>query len=101
RLVKRVVQQLEIDDGKFPPKQIAWWINEQKDEGRRPQHIQPEPHDAWLETMRQAYIAYQERCDRAGLVDFAELLLRAHELLRDNPALLAHYRSRFREILVD
>jgi DNA helicase-2/ATP-dependent DNA helicase PcrA len=96
-----VVQQLEIDDGKFPPKQIAWWINEQKDEGRRPQHIQPEPHDAWLETMRQAYIAYQERCDRAGLVDFAELLLRAHELLRDNPALLAHYRSRFREILVD
>ncbi|MGL4693232.1 MAG: UvrD-helicase domain-containing protein, partial [Stenotrophomonas maltophilia] len=101
RLVKRVVQQLEIDDGKFPPKQIAWWINEQKDEGRRPQHIQPEPHDAWLETMRQAYAAYQERCDRAGLVDFAELLLRAHELLRDNPALLAHYRSRFREILVD
>jgi len=101
RLVKRVVQQLEIDDSKHPPKQIAWWINEQKDEGRRPQHIQPEPHDAWLETMRQAYAAYQERCDRAGLVDFAELLLRAHELLRDNPALLAHYRSRFREILVD
>ncbi len=101
RLVKRVVQQLEIDDGKYPPKQIAWWINEQKDEGRRPQHIQPEPNDAWLETMRQAYAAYQERCDRAGLVDFAELLLRAHELLRDNPALLAHYRSRFREILVD
>ncbi|WNH53944.1 DNA helicase II [Stenotrophomonas oahuensis] len=101
RLVKRVVQQLEIDDGKYPPKQIAWWINEQKDEGRRPQHIQPEPSDHWLETMRQAYAAYQERCDRAGLVDFAELLLRAHELLRDNPALLAHYRSRFREILVD
>jgi DNA helicase-2/ATP-dependent DNA helicase PcrA len=51
--------------------------------------------------MRQAYIEYQERCDRAGLVDFAELLLRAHELLRDNPALLAHYRARFGEILVD
>lgn len=101
RLVKRVVQQLEIDDTKHPPKQIAWWINEQKDEGRRPQHIQPEPNDDWLETRRQAYAAYQERCDRAGLVDFAELLLRAHELLRDNPALLAHYRSRFREILVD
>nr|WP_269450903.1 DNA helicase II [Stenotrophomonas sp. MMGLT7] len=101
RLVKRVAQALELDDGKFPPKQIAWWINEQKDEGRRPQHIQPEPHDHWLETMRQAYAAYQERCDRAGLVDFAELLLRAHELLRDTPALLAHYRARFREILVD
>ena len=101
RLVKRVVQALELDDGKFQPKQIAWWINAQKDEGRRPQHIQPEPHDAWLETMRQAYLEYQARCDRAGLVDFAELLLRAHELLRDNPALLAHYRTRFREILVD
>ena len=101
RLVKRVVQALELDDGKFPAKQIAWWINAQKDEGRRPQHIQPEPHDAWLETMRQAYIEYQARCDRAGLVDFAELLLRAHELLRDNPALLAHYRARFGEILVD
>ena len=101
RLVKRVVQQLELDDGKYPPKQIVWWINAQKDEGRRPQHIQPEPHDQWGETLRQAYAAYQERCDRAGLVDFAELLLRAHELLRDNPALLAHYRARFREILVD
>jgi len=101
RLVKRVVQALELDDGKFPAKQIAWWINAQKDEGRRPQHIQPEPHDAWLETMRQAYIEYQARCDRAGLVDFAELLLRAHELLRDNSALLAHYRARFGEILVD
>ena len=101
RLVKRVVQALELDDGKYPPKQIAWWINQQKDEGRRPQHIQPEPHDAWQETLRQAYAEYQQRCDRAGLVDFAELLLRAHELLRDNPALLAHYRTRFREILVD
>ncbi|HBK46381.1 MAG TPA: DNA helicase II, partial [Xanthomonadaceae bacterium] len=101
RLVKRVVQALELDEGRFPPKQIAWWINQQKDEGRRPQHIQPEPRDDWTETLRQAYAAYQERCDRAGLVDFAELLLRAHELLRDNPALLAHYRGRFREILVD
>ena len=101
RLVKRVVQQLGIDDGKFPPKQIAWWINAQKDEGRRPQHIQPAPHDPYTETLRQCYIAYQERCDRASLVDFAELLLRAHELLRDNPALLMHYRARFGHLLVD
>ena len=101
RLVKRVVQQLGIDDAKYPPKQIAWWINEQKDEGRRAGHIQPAPHDLWSETLRQAYAAYQERCDRAGLVDFAELLLRAHELLRDNPALLMHYRARFGHLLVD
>ena len=101
RLVKRVVQGMELDEARYPPKQIVWWINQQKDEGRRPQHIQPEPRDDWTETLRQAYADYQERCDRAGLVDFAELLLRAHELLRDNPALLAHYRARFREILVD
>ncbi|UYK66543.1 DNA helicase II [Xanthomonas sacchari] len=101
RLVKRVVQQLELDEGKYPPKQIVWWINQQKDEGRRAQHIQPEPRDEWVTTLRNAYALYQERCDRAGLVDFAELLLRAHELLRDTPALLAHYRARFGEILVD
>ncbi len=101
RLVKRVVQGMELDEAKYPPKQLTWWINEQKDEGRRPQHIQPEPNDSWLDVRRQVYAAYQERCDRAGLVDFAELLLRAHELLRDTPALLSHYRARFREILVD
>lgn len=101
RLVKRVVQALELDEARFPPRQIAWWINAQKDEGRRPQHIQPSSGDQWSEVMHKAYEAYQERCERAGLVDFAELLLRAHELLRDNPALLAHYRHRFREILVD
>ena len=100
RLVKRVAQQLELDDGRFPPRQIAWWINAQKDEGRRPQHIQP-GDDPWTDALRRAYALYQERCDRAGLVDFAELLLRAHELLRDTPALLAHYRARFAELLVD
>jgi len=99
RLVKRVVQALELDDTRFPPRQIAWWINAQKDEGRRPQHLQG--GDEWADTMRRAYETYQERCERAGLVDFAELLLRAHELLRDTPALLHHYRHRFGEILVD
>jgi DNA helicase-2/ATP-dependent DNA helicase PcrA len=100
RLTKRIVQQLGLDESRFPPKQIAWWINAQKDEGRRPQYIQP-GDDPWLDTLRQAYELYQENCDRAGLVDFAELLLRAHELLRDHSELLAHYRTRFREILVD
>lgn len=100
RLVKRVVQQMELDEARFPPRQIAWWINAQKDEGRRAEHIQP-GDDQWTDTLRRVYALYQERCDRAGLVDFAELLLRAHELLRDQPALLAHYRARFREILVD
>src|SRR5687768_17399979 len=79
RLVKRVVQALELDDTRFPPRQIAWWINAQKDEGRRPDNIQG-GQDPWADTMRRAYETYQERCERAGLVDFAELLLRAHEL---------------------
>ncbi|UNK42799.1 DNA helicase II [Luteimonas sp. S4-F44] len=100
RLVKRVVQQLEFDDARFPPRQIAWWINAQKDEGKRPQHIQ-DGGDEWSGVMLKAYALYQERCDRAGLVDFAEILLRAHELLRDTPALLAHYRQRFGHLLVD
>ena len=100
RLVKRVVQQLEFDEARFPPRQIAWWINAQKDEGRRPQHIQS-GGDEWSEVMLKSYALYQERCDRAGLVDFAEILLRAHELLRDNPPLLAHYRQRFTQLLVD
>jgi len=100
RLVKRVVQQLEFDEARFPPRQIAWWINAQKDEGRRPQHIQS-GGDEWSEVMLKSYALYQERCDRAGLVDFAEILLRAHELLRDHPPLLAHYRQRFGQLLVD
>ncbi|HZW17178.1 MAG TPA: DNA helicase II [Luteimonas sp.] len=100
RLVKRVVRQLELDEARFPPKQIAWWINGQKDEGRRPQNIQSD-RDEWSDVMLKSYALYQERCDRAGLVDFAEILLRAHELLRDTPALLAHYRQRFGQLLVD
>ncbi|MEO6226591.1 MAG: DNA helicase II [Thermomonas sp.] len=100
RLVKRVVKQLEIDEARFPPRQIAWWINAQKDEGRRPQHIQPEG-DEFNGVMLRAYTEYQLRCERSGLVDFAELLLRAHEVLRDTPALLAHYRHRFGQLLVD
>ena len=100
RMVKRVVQQLEFDEARFPPKQIMWWINAQKDEGRRPQHIQPSG-DEWGEVMLKSYTLYQERCDNAGLVDFAEILLRAHELLRDTPALLAHYRQRFGHLLID
>jgi DNA helicase-2/ATP-dependent DNA helicase PcrA len=100
RLVKRVMQTLELDEAKFPPRQVAWWINAQKDEGRRPQHIQPEK-DEWATVMLRSYTLYQQRCDQAGLVDFAEILLRAHELLRDNPPLLAHYRQRFRELLID
>jgi DNA helicase-2/ATP-dependent DNA helicase PcrA len=100
RLVKRVVQALELDEARFPPRQIAWWINAQKDEGRRPQHIQPDK-DEWASVMLRAYTLYQQRCEQAGLVDFAEILLRAHEVLRDHPPLLQHYRHRFQQLLID
>ena len=81
RLVKRIATALELDEGRFPPRQIAWWINAQKDEGRRPKHIQVAGGDFYTATLLRVYEEYEERCQRAGLVDFAEILLRALELL--------------------
>src|ERR671912_1727991 len=101
RLVKRIAQALELDEGRFPPRQVAWWINAQKDEGGRPSAIQVAGGDFYGRTMLQVYEEYELRCRRAGLVDFAEILLRAHETLRDNPGLLQHYRQRFGQLLVD
>lgn len=101
RLVKRIAAQQELDEGRFPPRQMVWWINAQKDEGRRPKHIQPASGDFFTKTMLRVYEEYQERCQRAGLVDFAELLLRAHEIWLQQPALLDHYQRRFGQLLVD
>jgi DNA helicase-2/ATP-dependent DNA helicase PcrA len=100
RLIKRVMADLEIDETRFPPRQATWWINAQKDEGRRAENIQA-GSDFMAQTYVRVYAAYEERCRRSGLVDFAELLLRAHEMLRQQPALLAHYQQRFGHILVD
>lgn len=100
RLIKRLLKNLELDDSSWVPREIQYFINGQKDEGLRPEHIDDEGD----ETRRQfiaLYKAYQEVCDRGGLVDFAELLLRAHELWREQPEVLAHYRRRFRHLLVD
>jgi DNA helicase-2/ATP-dependent DNA helicase PcrA len=101
RLVKRIVQSLELDESRFPPRQAAWWINAQKDEGRRPASIQPAGGDMYGKTLLRVYEEYELRCRRAGLVDFAEILLRAHEIWLEHPALLAHYRQRFGHLLVD
>ncbi len=100
RLVKRIMKDMQLDDSRWPPRQAAWFINQQKDEGRRPQHFDP-GHDPWAVQMQRVYEAYEEACQRGGLVDFAELLLRAHEVLRDNAELLEHYRRRFKHLLVD
>jgi DNA helicase-2/ATP-dependent DNA helicase PcrA len=101
RLVKRVAAALELDEGRYPPRQLAWWINAQKDEGRRPKHIQVASSDVYTASLLKVYEEYELRCQRAGLVDFAEILLRALETLRDHDGLLSHYRQRFRELLVD
>ncbi|MCO4322510.1 DNA helicase II [Aliidiomarina quisquiliarum] len=99
RLVKRSMRALNIDEKQWPAKQAQWYINGKKDEGLRAQHI--DAFDINDKTHKEIYAAYQEACDRAGLVDFAELLLRAHELLRDNKYVREHYQKRFRHILVD
>src|SRR5690606_2820392 len=100
RQIRRVIKSLDLDETRWPPKQVQWFINAKKDEGLRPGHIAG-GHDPVHNQMVQLYAAYQEACDRAGLVDFAELLLRALETWRDNPELLKHYRARFRHVLVD
>jgi len=101
RLVKRICKELALDDGRWPPRQAQGFINAQKDEGLRSHHIEAIGGDFYQQTMLQIYRAYEAACQRAGMVDFAELLLRAHELWLKKPDILKHYQSRFRTILVD
>ena len=101
RVVKRVCRELELDDARWPPKQAQWFINGQKDEGLRARHVDVPLGDLYAKTMVRVYAAYEEACERGGLVDFAELLLRAHELWLKSPSTLAHYQARFKAILVD
>lgn len=100
RLIKRVIKSLELDEEHWPPRQAQWFINGKKDEGVKPQHIHPEG-DVFLETMKNIYTAYEQACERGGLIDFAEILLRAYNLFIENHELLAHYQKRFQHILVD
>ncbi len=100
RLIKRVMQGLGIDDSRFPPRQAAWFINSAKDEGKRPDAFQGESNPL-TRTLIDIYKAYEDACARSGVVDFAELLLRSHELWLKDDALLAHYRERYRHLLVD
>jgi len=100
RLIKRLLADMNIQDDRIQPKQVQWFINGQKDEGRRAQYVQT--HGDWFEeTLRDIYTEYEAICQRSGLVDFGELLLRAHELWLNNPELLAHYQQRFTHLLVD
>ena len=100
RVVKRVMRNLNIDDSRWQPKQAQWFINAQKDEGLRAAFV-PEQLDPYSKTMRAVYAGYEETCNNAGMVDFGELLLRAHELWLNKPQVLKHYQDRFQHVLVD
>lgn len=100
RLIKRIMKAQDIDEKKWPARQAAWFINAQKDEGKRAHEVAP-GEDLFQITHKRIYQAYEETCDQGGLVDFAELLLRSHELWLNDAALLAHYQQRFSHLLVD
>jgi DNA helicase II / ATP-dependent DNA helicase PcrA len=100
RLIKRVMKGLDMPEDQWPVKTVAGFINSQKEEGRRPQHLE-DTGDFSMRQFVRVYTAYQATCDQAGLVDFTELLLRAYEICRDNEQIQAHYRRRFRHVLVD
>lgn len=100
RLIRRLLVTLNMDEDRWQPKQIQWFINARKDEGLEPQHI-PHYGDINTQTMIRIYQAYEETCKRGGLVDFADLLLKVHRLWMSNPDILTHYQERFRCILVD
>ncbi|WP_347259795.1 DNA helicase II [Rudaea sp.] len=100
RLIKRTIAALGLDESRFPPRQAAWFINTAKDEGKRPAAFEREGNPL-TRTLVDIYKAYEEQCQRSGLVDFAELLLRSHELFLTDDKLLAHYRERWRHLLID
>ena len=100
RVIKRVYKELQVDEARWPHRQAQWFINGKKDDGIRAAYIQDD-FDPFTKMMRSVYAAYEAACERGGMVDFAELLLRSHELWLKQPQLLAHYQGRFRYILVD
>ncbi len=100
RLIRKLLKASDLDETRWVPREVQWFINSNKDEGRRPQHLK-DASDPTRSQLIKLYAAYEVACARAGAVDFAELLLRAFELWRDNAELLAHYRRRFRHVLVD
>ena len=100
RLLRRLIKAQNLDEKKWTARQAAWYINAKKDEGLRPCHVETF-NDPTEQTWLRIYTLYQDACDRSGLVDFAEILLRTYELLKQNDAIRTHYQTRFKHILVD
>jgi DNA helicase II / ATP-dependent DNA helicase PcrA len=100
RLIKKMIKAQNLDESRWVPREVQGFINSNKDEGLRPKDIKDKDDPTRAQFIR-LYADYEAACAKAGVVDFAELLLRAFELWRDNAGLLAHYRQRFRHVLVD
>ncbi len=97
--IKRLMKVMNVDDEKFPPKQVMGYINSCKEEGLRAHSV--DAYDAHSQRMREIFEEYDKQCQREGVVDFAELLLRCYELLSRDANIRQHYQSRFKYILVD
>jgi DNA helicase II / ATP-dependent DNA helicase PcrA len=100
RLIKKLLKAQNLDENRWVPRELQYFINKHKDEGRRPKHVAGGGDPTQLQLIK-LYQQYEEACERSGVIDFAELLLRAFELWRDQPDVLRHYRARFRHVLVD
>lgn len=100
RVIKRILVSLNLDETQWAPKKVQWFINQQKDDGIRPNQV-PNANDPYTKTLVRIYQSYEEICTRNGVIDFAELILRSYELFIKNPDILHHYQERFRHILVD
>jgi DNA helicase-2/ATP-dependent DNA helicase PcrA len=100
RIVKRLMKESQIDEAKFPVRKVQWFINQQKDDGIRPGDIDA-GHNYFIKKSLEVFVLYEKHCNVNGLIDFAELLVRSYELLKNNTELLTHYQTRFQHILVD
>ena len=97
--IKRLCKQHGVDDERFPPKQLQWFIAGCKEDGLRPKDV--DVRDDETRRKVEIYQLYEDQCQREGVVDFGELMLRSYELLRDNDAIRLHYRARFKHVLID
>ncbi|MEC5214014.1 DNA helicase-2/ATP-dependent DNA helicase PcrA [Polaromonas sp. CG_9.5] len=99
--IKRLCKQFNVDDERFPPKDLARFISACKEDGLRAKDVPVDEHNLERRKQVEIYALYEEQCQREGVVDFGELMLRSYELLRDNTSIRAHYQRRFRHILID
>ena len=97
--IKRLCKQFNVDDERYPPKQLMWFIAGCKEDGQRPKDVETRDPDTRKKT--ELYQLYEDQCQREGVCDFGELMLRSYELLRDNESIRSHYQRRFRHILID